>query len=117
MDSVDRILIGIIIALFLSVVGSVLFSRAENKENRYLNYKVIIIEKGGYSERNGKFSENGKYFLVRSISDTTLFTELAGYNFEPLGAQNGSPLYWSKQPGDTLKFDYIRKDRFWRKSK
>ena len=88
-----------------------------HKNELYYNYKVVIIEKGGYAERNGKFTNVGKYFLVRSVSDTTLYTEISGHNFGPLGDINGSPLYWSKKVGDTLDFGHRRKNRCWRKLK
>jgi len=88
-----------------------------HKDDLYYNYKVTIVEKGGYAERNGKFNEYGKYFLVRSIEDTTLYTELSGNNFSALSEFYGSSLYWSKQKGDTLTFDHIRKDRFWKMQK
>jgi hypothetical protein len=88
-----------------------------HKNELYYKYKVTIIEKGGYAERNGKFTNVGKYFLVRSVTDTTLYTELSGHNFSPLADWYGSSLYWNKKEGDTLYFDHIRKDRFWRKLK
>ena len=74
-------------------------------------------DKGGYAERNGKYTNVGKYFLIRRISDTTEYTELTGYNWRELSDYYGSKLYFSKNIGDTLFFDYIRKDRFWKKIK
>jgi len=102
--------------IFLVVVFSGILGFRHKKE-LYHNYKVTIIEKGGYAERNGKFTNVGKFFLVRSVADTTLYTELSGYNLVSLGNAYGSSLYWSKKKGDTLTFKYIRKDRFWKKQK
>jgi len=105
---------------FIALVLIVAFSGIlgfRHKNELYYNHKVTIIEKGGYAERNGKFTNVGKYFLVRSVTDTTLYTELSGHNFGSLGDAYGSSLYWSKKEGDTLTFKYIRKDRFWKKQK
>jgi len=116
MDNTDKIVQWGIASIVLTlIVSAFVTSYNKNKDSQYFNYKVVLVEKGGYSERDGKFSNNGKYFLVRSVADTTLYTELTGYNYNSLAENNGSALYWSKQPGDTLFFKYIRKDRFWRK--
>jgi len=116
MDNIDRtVTLGIAVIVLTLIILGYVGSCNKNKDSQYFNYKVVLIEKGGYSERDGKFSNNGKYFLVQSVADTTLYTELTGYNYNALAENNGSALYWSKQPGDTLFFKYIRKDRFWRK--
>lgn len=100
---------------------AILFSSCKNNvadpEIHYLKEKCVIMAKGGYSERNGKFSNQGKYFLIRRVLDTTEYTELAGYNWAPLADYYGSSIYYSKNIGDTLFFDYIRKERFWKKTK
>jgi hypothetical protein len=85
-----------------------------NPDNFYLNDKCIVIEKGGYSEKVGKYNNQGKYFLIQRISDTTQFTELNGYNWKALADKNGSQLYYSKDIGDTLFFEYIDRSRFFR---
>lgn len=104
--------LGVIVLILITAFSGVLGFR--HKNDLFYNYKVTIIEKGGYAERNGKFTNVGKYFLIRSTSDTTLYSELNGLNFEPLGYYYGSPLFLSKNTGDTLTFKYIRKDRFYR---
>ena len=76
----------------------------------YVWFKAVILEKG----TNG--DAKGKYFLIRGVQDTTLFTELTGNNFNGLdgNAYSGTDsLYYNKNIGDTLYFDYIKKDRFW----
>jgi hypothetical protein len=107
----------IVVYVMLCVV---LFSSCENgadKKVHYIKEKCIILDKGGYDERDGKYTNVGKYFLIRRISDTTEYTELTGYNWGELSDYYGSKLYFSKNIGDTLFFDYIRKDRFWKKIK
>jgi hypothetical protein len=99
--------------LVLAILIVFLFIGCKNHDDKYYNYKVIVKEKGGYAERNGKYTNVGKYFLVQSVEDTTLYTELNGYNFDALGEHYGSSLFYSKEVGDTLFFDYIKKDRFW----
>lgn len=86
---------------------------------QYLNLPVQIVEKGGYAERNGKYTNVGKYFLVRSTRDTTLYTELNAENFNAsCGCRRGiiwewDSMFYNHRAGDILTFDYIRKDRFW----
>jgi len=106
--------LGVFILIFILPLSGCFGFRHKNE--LYYNYKVTIVEKGGYAQRNGKFTNVGNYFLVRSITDTTLYTELNGLNFNPLSEYYGSPLYWNKKLGDTLTFEYIRKDRFWKKT-
>lgn len=81
----------------------------------YINDDCIIVDKGGYSERNGKYNNYGKYMLIRRIRDTTEYTELTGYNWRSLADYYGSSLYYSKNVGDTLHFEYIGIHRFWKK--
>lgn len=83
----------------------------------YHNLKAVVISKGGYSEKNGKINSQGNSLLIRSLTDTTMYTELTGYNWTDLQSQYGSKLYWTKKVGDTLFFETIRKDRFWHTNK
>lgn len=91
---------------------------AEN-DAQYLGMQVQIVDKGGYAERNSKYISVGKFFLVRAVNDTTLFTELNANNFSPdCNCHHGTryewdSMYYNHNVGDILTFDYVRKDRFW----
>jgi hypothetical protein len=78
-----------------------------NEKEHYIKEYFIIKEKGGFAERNGKYTNVGKYFLIQRLADTTEFTELNGHNFGQLGEYYGSSLYYNKEEGDTLYFEYI----------
>ena len=111
---------------YILILSFVLFS-CNQPDKQYHNEKFVIVEKGGYANRAGKFSSYGKYFLIKRVKDTTEFTELTGYNWE--ACDNGhdhafknsngmtDSLYYNRKVGDTLFFKYIRKNRFWKKHK
>lgn len=110
----------IVIGVFL-VILFLIYRHDQNGSQKYFaktNYlkdRAVIVQRGGYAERNGKFSNLGKYFLIRRVKDTTEYTELNGANWGDLSNFYGSSLYYSKNVGDTLYFDYINKKRFWKK--
>ena len=89
-----------------------LLSCNPDDHSHYINDKCIIVDKGGNEEKNGKYNIVNKTLLIRRISDTTMYTELNTKNWDGLNEIYGSPLYYSKEIGDTLFFKYIRKKSF-----
>jgi hypothetical protein len=89
-------------------------------ESRIYNVKCVIREKG-FSTNNS--SHDGCYFLIQRVDYPFTYTELNDSNWRGFqetrkyssGYSTGSALYWSKEVGDTLFFEYIEKDRFWKK--
>jgi hypothetical protein len=80
-------------------------------QHRYYNLKCVLKEKGQ--------SKDGYYFLIQTVDYPFLNAELNSYNWDGLSAyrhdNKGNILFYSKKVGDTLYFDYIKKDRFWKK--
>lgn len=84
------------------------------KSSHYLNEKFIIVssnEESGLS--NDKFHKPilVKKWLIQSLSDTTQFAELTshgGYKQFYITKE----LWYNKNVGDTLYFEYILKERF-----
>jgi len=74
----------------------------------YINMDCIIVEKIS-SVESGRHTS--KAFLIRSVKDTTLYSEyLDLYRYTMPDS-----VYYSNEVGDTLHFDYIRKNRFFKK--
>ena len=92
-----------IIAIFASCEG-----RSKPDSNiHYINMDCVIVEKIP-SVESGRHS---KAFLIRSVKDTTLYSEyLDLYRYTMPDS-----VYYSNEVGDTLHFDYIRKNRFFKK--
>ena len=94
-----------IIAIFASCEG-----RSKPDSNiHYINMDCVIVEKipsvGSFSKRTSKA------FLIRGLEDTTLYSEYVDlYRYDM-----SDSLYYSSKVGDTLHFDYIRKNRFFKK--
>jgi hypothetical protein len=87
----------------------------------YQNVSATIIDNDGYlHDFDDKFhkTEPVKFLLIRLINDTTKYTELSSRNWFPLHNNkyiqnfNWLKFYYNHKIGDTLYFDYIRKDRF-----
>lgn len=85
--------------------------KRNNEKLIYRNEKLIIV---GTNEDQGitqdKFHKPIaiKIWLVQRIKDTTQFAELKSHNNDIITKE----LWYSKGIGDTLYFDYIRRDRF-----
>ena len=94
-----------IIAIFASCEG-----RSKPDSNiHYINMDCVIVEKiptvGSFGKRTSKA------FLIRGLKDTTLYSEYVDlYRYTM-----SDSLYYSSKVGDTLHFDYIRKNRFFKK--
>jgi hypothetical protein len=74
----------------------------------HINMDCIIVEKIS-SVESGRHTS--KAFLIRSVKDTTLYSEyLDLYRYTMPDS-----VYYSNEVGDTLHFDYIRKNRFFKK--
>ena len=50
-------------------------------------------------------------FLIRSVKDTTLYSEFIGIDDYVMP----DSVYYNHEVGDTLHFDYILKNRFFKK--
>lgn len=67
-----------------------------------LKCKVVSIQEPA-NWRSGKFSGTERMWLMQSLSDTTLYAKWNSMN---------DSTYYSTIVGDTVHFDYIKKDRF-----
>ena len=105
-----------LLILIVSIVLLCSCEKIKSEENKpdtsvsLTNEKFILIDKGGYSERSGKYSSHGKYFLIRSIKDSLKFAELTRDNWADLS----DSLYYNKEVGDTLCFETIKRSRFFK---
>jgi hypothetical protein len=96
----------------------------KNEEALYFNYKCILLKTGSEdSFTNDKFHKavNCKIWLIRSVADTTLVAELNSCGHDCTNCldrerrfQINSEMYYNKKVGDTLFFNYIGKDRFFK---
>ena len=94
-----------IIAIFASCEGR----SKPDPDIHYINMDCVIVEKiptvGSFGKRTSKA------FLIRGLKDTTLYSEYVDlYRYTM-----SDSLYYSSKAGDTLHFDYIRKNRFFKK--
>ena len=100
-----------LIALMVGVFA--IFASCDGKSKpdpdiHYINIDCIIVEKIS-SVGSGRLTS--KAFLIRGIKDTTLYSEYVDlYRYTMTDS-----LYYSSEVGDTLHFDYIRKNRFFKK--
>jgi hypothetical protein len=69
---------------------------------RDLQMRIVSVQSPTHW-RNGKYHGIDKRWLLQSLSDTTLYCEWNRMN---------DSTYFSAEVGDTVHFDYIRKDRF-----
>jgi hypothetical protein len=103
--------IGVFIPLMVGLIT--VFTSCEGKSKpdsniHYINMDCIIVEKIS-SVESGRHTS--KAFLIRSVKDTTLYSEyLDLYRYTMPDS-----VYYSNEVGDTLHFDYIRKNRFFKK--
>ena len=68
----------------------------------YIDVDFTIVEKG--------FGKEGKkYFLIKGVKDTTLYSVYYGISHS---ANISDASYYNKYIGDVLHFDYIKKNRF-----
>lgn len=81
-----------------------------NDAIHYINVDCRVVEKSKGSSGGRNVVYEQKYFLVQLLSDTTMYTEWRG----PYGYGVYDSVYYSTNMGDTVHFDYIRKNRFWR---
>lgn len=70
-----------------------------NPNEFFIKEKCVVVEKW----ISGRHSDH--WLLIRSTTDTTLYTEW----------NSSDETYWNNEPGDTVYFDYLRKDRFFKK--
>lgn len=111
-----KIIIIIIAAAFLIGCGEIVGS-AEDSEKNYRNEKFVIVntnESPGLTDDKFRSPVLVKKWLIRSVSDTTMFAELSSYN----GINNGwsitNEMWYNHKIGDTLFFKWLRKDRFFK---
>ena len=94
----------VVITIFASCNGKV----KPDSNIHYINMDCIIVEKIS-SVESGRHTS--KAFLIRSVKDTTLYSEYVDlYRYTMPDS-----VYYSNEVGDTLHFDYIRKNRFFKK--
>ena len=100
-----------LIALMVGVFA--IFASCDSKSKpdpdiHYINIDCIIVEKIS-SVGSGRLTS--KAFLIRDTKDTTLYSEYVDlYRYTMTDS-----VYYSNEVGDTLHFDYIRKNRFFKK--
>lgn len=81
----------------------------------YINLNCVVIQ-GGLNSRTiktGKTAtviENYHFLLIKSLQDTTLYCEYEGLNHRTMKREK----YYSYKIGDTLHFDFIKKDKFFK---
>ena len=93
-----------IISIFASCEG-----RSKPDSNmHYINMNCIIVEKIS-SVGSGRLTS--KAFLIRGVKDTTLYSEYVSLRQYVMQ----DSVYYKHEVGDTLHFDYIRKNRFFKK--
>ena len=113
----------ILFTLMILAIGTMLYiaiipnpiKRAANEKELYRNETCIIV---GSNEAAQDFSHDKfhrpivlKVWLIQRVTDTTQFTELTS-SWDDNHFYVTKELWYSKGIGDTLHFDYIRKDRF-----
>lgn len=104
------------ILFFIALVVGIItiFASCENevKPNaniHYINMDCVIVEK---IPSVGSFGRHtSKAFLIRGVKDTTLYSEYVGVRQYIMP----DSVYYNHEVGDTLHFDYIRKNRFFKK--
>ena len=100
-----------LIALMVGVFAIFASCDGESKPDpdiHYINIDFIIVEKIS-SVGSGRLTS--KAFLIRGTKDTTLYSEYVDlYRYTMTDS-----VYYSNEVGDTLHFDYIRKNRFFKK--
>lgn len=74
----------------------------------YINMDCTIVEKIPVV---GVMNRQSKAFLIRSVSDTTLYSEFIDIDSYVMP----DSVYYNHGVGDTLHFDYILKSRFFKK--
>jgi|LakMenEpi03Aug12_release.lakeMendotaPanAssembly.Ray.scaffolds.fasta_scaffold12615_5 hypothetical protein len=103
----------ILFLIALTVGVFAIFASCDGKSKpdpdiHYINIDCIIVEKIS-SVGSGRLTS--KAFLIRGTKDTTLYSEYVDlYRYDM-----SDSLYYSSKVGDTLHFDYIRKNRFFKK--
>lgn len=80
-----------------------------NKKFHYIDIDCQIVSFSQETNVRGKRAYIDKVVLIRNMSDTTLYAELSqdDEHFRFSDSQ-----YYSWKIGDTLHFDWIRKERF-----
>jgi hypothetical protein len=116
------------IVLFFLFIGALIYlafipnkwKRAANEKEIYRNEKLVIV---GTNEAAQDFTHDKfhkpiviKVWLVQRLSDTTQYAELSSYD-DYQHWNITQEMWYSKGIGDTLHFDYIRKNRFFRINK
>lgn len=85
-----------------------------NEEEFYIKEKFILVSNNtSEGMSNGKFSHPiyVKQWLIRSISKPIMYRELSSYG-EYFTISN--KMWYKYKPGDTLYFEYLRKDKFFK---
>lgn len=104
-----------ILFFIASMIGIMaIFASCKNEVNpnpniHYINMDCIIVEKIPSVGSFGKHTS--KAFLIRSAKDTTLYSEYISLRQYIMP----DSVYYKNEVGDTLHFDYIRKNRFFKK--
>ena len=113
-------LIILLITLVFTVVGLVIYGLYRHVYGTYHHHELyfnahgIIVEMNGNTEAFvGKFHkpQNCKTVLIQDAVDTTLFVELSTCNYQYIV---DTEWFYNHKVGDSVRFDYIRKDRYFR---
>lgn len=103
-----KILWLIILTPMFTLLSSCSDDDGPNHEIHYIDMDCVIVEKLPVVPI-GRSSSKG--FLIRSIKDTTLYSEYISLN----NYYMDDSIYYNHEVGDTLHFDYILKKRFFSK--
>lgn len=95
--------------LFLLVVLSSCGGTSPDKRVHYVDIDCKIVSFSRETNVRGKRSYVDKVILMQNLSDTTLYAEISQHD-ENFHFSDGR--YYSWKIGDTLHFDWIRKERF-----
>lgn len=84
----------------------------DHADELYFNRKGVIVEMNGKDETftQDKFHEpvTCGLVLIQDVIDTTMFMELSGCNSHMISTE----WYYNHEIGDSVHFDYIRKNRY-----
>lgn len=116
-----KIVVNIVVAIFCVALVSLLLipnpmKKKNNERNIYRNEKCVLV---GTNEAAQDFTHDKfhkpiviKVWLIQRVSDTTQFAEISSYNDNTKAFHVTKELWYTKDIGDTLYFDYILKKRF-----
>jgi hypothetical protein len=105
MENLGCLAMFVLFCLLLGFTIDVFTSDSEHK--KYLDYGVkCTIEDKGVEITKGRHAYLTQLFLIRRIDDTTKYRVMSNIH---------DSIFYTKKIGDTLHYDYIRRDMFWTK--